>query len=824
MKRGKDVGDQKRCVCCKARKALRFVVEAMEPRTLLSSISGTVFNDLNQNGLRDAGEPGLGGVGIYIDYNADGKYNTGEPVTTSDASGNYSFAVPAGRNFIVGQMVPSGFTATQPTGAPMVAANVNISRSAGNHAEVALAIDPSNSSRVFETSIIDIDGAMEAAYSADGGATWTRYRLADGTDGLPRVCCDPAVAWDAYGNLYASYMNADATQIIVLRSVDGGQSFSLMASLDSTSIDQSSLAVGPGQNGVGNTVWVTWNQDINATTDSIQVAGAQVTGLGTAGAFSAQVAVPGGNGSYGDIAVGPQGQVMVVYQQTNTGTGPSQIYTNVDPDGLGPLPFAAQGIPLTSNVGDYDYIPAQAHRSIDAETGLAWDRSGGLHDGRVYLVYTDAPAVGSADTNIFVKFSDDNGSTWSAGLQVNDDNTNRSQFLPRIAIDQTTGTVAVTWEDARNDPNNLNGQVFGAISTDGGQRFSANFQISAGASSGAAAGGAYDLGDYTALAFQSGTFMPGWADNSNSTGDNPNGTLQQLNVYTAMVTVPRAGQLAGNGTVGATNLNFADHQNVAALNATIAGRSIFYNNSFYDGTDATANALDDGAIAPDKTALLPGQTATFANYTSYDKGINGLMIDVNAPGNRQAIGASDFVFKVSINGSTWTAAPVPTSVTVRPSAGKGGSDRIEILFADYAITNEWLQVTVNSDANTGLATADVFYFGNLVGGTGQHNNIAIVNTTDIAIAKLANNTPATLASIADFNRNGLVNVTDVALAKLNNRHSIPLFTAPAPPPKPPAPAVARAPSAVGAAVFSTRVIPPSLKVEKPARKNKDMLA
>ena len=89
---------------------------------------------------------------------------------------------------------------------------------------------------------------------------------------------------------------------------------------------------------------------------------------------------------------------------------------------------------------------------------------------------------------------------------------------------------------------------------------------------------------------------------------------------------------------------------------------------------------------------------------------------------------------------------------------------------------------------------------------------------------LANNTPATLTSIADFNRNGLVNVTDVALAKLNNRHSIPLFTAPAPPPKPPAPAVARAASAVGAAVFSTRVIPPSLKVEKPARKNKDMLA
>ncbi len=812
MKRGNDSSGKKPCAGCNARKTRQCVIESMERRTLFSTLSGTVFNDLNQNGQRDAGDPGLAGVGLYLDYNADGIFNAGEPGMLSDANGNYSFTVPAGKNFVIGQIVPSGFTATQPTGVPVVAANVNISQSTGNHAEVALAIDPSNPTRVFEASIIDIEGAMEAAYSSDGGATWTRYRLADGTDGLPRVCCDPAVAWDAYGNLYATYMNADATQIIVLRSINGGQTFSLMATLGSTSIDQSSIAVGPGQNGVGNTVWVTWNQDINATTDSIQVAGAQVTGLGSATAFSTQVAVPGGNGSYGDISVGPQGQVMVVYQQTNTGTGPSQIYTNVDPDGLGPLPFGPERVPLTSNVGDFDYIPAQAHRSIDAETGLAWDRSGGVHNGRLYLVYTDAVTVGSADTNIFVKFSDDNGSVWSTPLRINDDATNRSQFLPRIAIDQTTGTVAVTWEDARNDSNNLKGQVFGAISANGGQSFSANFQISAGASSGAAAAGAYDLGDYTALAFQSGTFMPGWADNSNSTGDNPNGTLHQLNVYTAVVTVPRAGQLAGNGTIGATNLNFADHQTVAPLNATVVGRSIFYNNSFYDDGDPSANAADDASIAPDKTALLPGQTATFANYTSYDKGINGLIIDVNALGNRQAINASDFVFKTSLNGSTWTTAPAPSFMTVRPNAGNGGSDRIEVLFTDYSLRNEWLQVTVNSDANTGLATPDVFYFGNLVGGTGQHNNIAVVNTTDIAITKLASNAAATITSITDFNRNGLTNITDVSVAKLNNQHSIPLFTAPVPAPKQ---------ALASSTVFSTITIAPtSLKTQAPARKKK----
>jgi hypothetical protein len=41
-----------------------------------------------------------------------------------------------------------------------------------------------------------------------------------------------------------------------------------------------------------------------------------------------------------------------------------------------------------------------------------------------------------------------------------------------------------------------------------------------------------------------------------------------------------------------------------------------------------ANDFDDGAIATDKVALPPGQTGTFANYTSYPRGINGIMVDI----------------------------------------------------------------------------------------------------------------------------------------------------------------------------------------------------
>jgi hypothetical protein len=64
------------------------------------------------------------------------------------------------------------------------------------------------------------------------------------------------------------------------------------------------------------------------------------------------------------------------------------------------------------------------------------------------------------------------------------------------------------------------------------------------------------------LDFYGGVFVPVWADNSNSTGDNPAGALATLDVYTARVSVsvstassassdsPIAASLTGFATIG----------------------------------------------------------------------------------------------------------------------------------------------------------------------------------------------------------------------------------------------------------------------------------
>ncbi|MBN2476320.1 MAG: lamin tail domain-containing protein [Pirellulales bacterium] len=204
----------------------------------------------------------------------------------------------------------------------------------------------------------------------------------------------------------------------------------------------------------------------------------------------------------------------------------------------------------------------------------------------------------------------------------------------------------------------------------------------------------------------------------------------------------------------------------------VVARHVFYNFSSFDGNNAAANALDDGAIAPDKTALLPGQTATFANYTSYTRGINGVMIDIAGVPGDTVLDAGDFQFRVgnSNTPSTWAITPAPSSVTLRLGAGQGGSDRVTIIWPDYAISKQWLQVTVLANADTGLLSDDVFYFGNAVGEAGNSTLDAKVNATDMLLAR--NNprnflNPAPIDFHADFNRDARVNATDMLIARNN---------------------------------------------------------
>jgi len=216
----------------------------------------------------------------------------------------------------------------------------------------------------------------------------------------------------------------------------------------------------------------------------------------------------------------------------------------------------------------------------------------------------------------------------------------------------------------------------------------------------------------------------------------------------------------------------------------VVGRWVFYNNSVFDGYNPAAEAADDAAVAPDKQALRPGATAGFEHYTSYERGINGVMVDVlGLPGEPTT---DDFVFRVGGGGdpTSWPLVGAAPTVSVRPGGGSAGSDRVTLTWPDGQIVDQWLVVTVKATTRTGLAADETFYFGNARGETGNTVGDAVVDDADLIAAAGQTRdalTPASAADRYDINRDGLVNVRDLLAIRQRLDGADPplaLFTAP----------------------------------------------
>jgi hypothetical protein len=198
---------------------------------------------------------------------------------------------------------------------------------------------------------------------------------------------------------------------------------------------------------------------------------------------------------------------------------------------------------------------------------------------------------------------------------------------------------------------------------------------------------------------------------------------------------------------------------------------VFYNHSAFDGRGARADIRDDAAVAPDVVALLPGDAPSRANYTTYTRGLNGVMVDVDGMPPGAAPTAADFQFRIGNNGdpSGWSAAPAPRFVTARPFAGAATITRVTLTWRNRAIRNTWLQVTVLPTAATGLSAADVFYFGNLTGDApGDAGAVGQVTPGDVGLTRAsADRRRAALDDAFDFDRNGRVTRADVRAPRRN---------------------------------------------------------
>jgi SdrD B-like domain len=78
----------------------------------VGSVSGTVFQDNNGNGVINSGETGMSGVTVYFDANNDGTLDAGDISTTTNSAGAYTLNfLPVGSD-VIRIVVPSGFATT----------------------------------------------------------------------------------------------------------------------------------------------------------------------------------------------------------------------------------------------------------------------------------------------------------------------------------------------------------------------------------------------------------------------------------------------------------------------------------------------------------------------------------------------------------------------------------------------------------------------------------------------------------------------------------------------------------------------------------------
>lgn len=203
----------------------------------------------------------------------------------------------------------------------------------------------------------------------------------------------------------------------------------------------------------------------------------------------------------------------------------------------------------------------------------------------------------------------------------------------------------------------------------------------------------------------------------------------------------------------------------------------------HGGFGGVGSSIDTG-----KTLAQEGFGPTLLAYNNLinsTKGINSLVFDVVGL-NPATLSASDFTFQMSpqntfVEGDNppagWVGAPAPTSVNVTP----GSPDRVQIDWANNAIENRWLRITILANANTGLVLPKTYYIGHLRGettGLGGDNLYTVSYASDLLPIRLAVGTNVDASSVADIDKNGLVQLADIVAMRTNAARQLTNITIP----------------------------------------------
>ena len=228
---------------------------------------------------------------------------------------------------------------------------------------------------------------------------------------------------------------------------------------------------------------------------------------------------------------------------------------------------------------------------IGPDVSVASDNTLGAfsqHQGRIYVTYVGrvlADGVPTDNTDIYLIYSDDSGKSWTGPSLVNDDNaqtdgfsegfgvlSGRAQFEPSVAVDQSTGTLVISYYDGRYDAARARVATTIATSIDGGATFGqqafANTPLAVtnqatgqqqvlgpildnNSSGNPAAETTFGYGQSQGLAVAGGHVYPAWSSNENGglTGGGTATTAEKLGIRVSQALIAAGPRIIG-GTQG----------------------------------------------------------------------------------------------------------------------------------------------------------------------------------------------------------------------------------------------------------------------------------
>jgi hypothetical protein len=293
-------------------------------------------------------------------------------------------------------------------------ANIDVSNQVGVEGEVGISVNPLNPLNIVAASNNpSFPTRMATYFSTDGGTTWTTVFIDDTQDGqgsnVERF--DPNVAFDSEGNVYVVYsINTGTTSHLMLaKSTDGGNTYAQVTEVTTDPADDklhtAMVTIRADPKGADD-VLVLWARVVPDDDENIQAA-LSLDGGATFPTINNNINDATQRTFLPWAVVDDRGDFHGAWEVNLAGTSPDgRIFQDVlDGATLADgTDVAVTDIQITDQFQPTSRLPAQPDRGVWSTVTIDADRSGGRHDGRIYISYTDRASTATDDTNIFVRF------------------------------------------------------------------------------------------------------------------------------------------------------------------------------------------------------------------------------------------------------------------------------------------------------------------------------------------------------------------------------------------------------------------------------------